>query len=358
MVSPVRPSAILGENRVFAGKTFLITGGTGSFGNAVVRHLLTTQCREIRILSRDEAKQDAMRHALADERLSFRIGDVRDDRSVRNAMRGVDFVFHAAALKQVPACEFFPEQAIMTNVMGSQNVLEAAIDCGVERVVAISTDKAVYPINAMGMSKAVMEKLVRAKARAVGQSGTILACVRYGNVLYSRGSVVPVFIDQIKRGGPVTLTVPYMTRFLLTLADAIHLIEFALLNAAQGDIFIRKSPAATVEQVARALMELYDAPVEMREIGIRHGEKIHETLGTFGELSAAQDMGQYFRIAMDSGSMNYDSYLNTGDRLQLDNRDYSSDITDQLSMDQLKALLLSVPEVAADLDAYMKLRRG
>jgi UDP-glucose 4-epimerase len=337
--------------------TYLITGGTGSFGNAVVRHLLaSTRSLEVRILSRDEAKQDAMRLALADDRVRFFLGDVRDRGSVDRAMRGVHYVFHAAALKQVPTCEFFPEQAVMTNVLGSQNVLDAAEAAQVTRVVCISTDKAVYPVNAMGMSKAIMEKLVQAKARAIGKGGTVVATVRYGNVLNSRGSVVPVFVDQIRRGRPLTITAPEMTRFLLTLSDAIHLIEFALRNASQGDTFIRKSAAATVIDMAEAVRELYGADLPIERIGVRHGEKIHETLCTFAETAAAEDMGEYLRIRLDSRGDLPQAYLSEGDPKKLGAVDYTSDRTERLDVEQVKALLRTVPEIAADVGVFQRER--
>jgi len=330
--------------------TVMITGGTGSFGNAVVHHLLGARCKEVRIFSRDEAKQEAMRRELNEERLRFYIGDVRDIKTVDRAMRGVDLVFHAAALKQVPSCEFFPDQAILTNIVGSQNVLDSAIDNGVRRVVCLSTDKAVYPVNAMGMTKALMEKTVQAKARALGEDArTVLACVRYGNVLYTRGSVAPVFVAQILAGRPITVTNPDMTRYLLTLAEAIGLVEFALANAHQGDLFIRKSPACTVATLAAALKQLFAADTPVRVIGVRHGEKIHETLASFQEVARAEDMGEFLRVPMDDRDLNYDSYTDQGRRERAKARDYTSADTRQLDVGETAKKLREAPELRAEL---------
>lgn len=338
---------------MFQNKTILITGGTGSFGNAFVRHLLTSNAAEIRILSRDEAKQDLMRHTLKDRRLRYHVGDVRDPASVRRAVQGAQLIFHAAALKQVPSCEFFPEQAIQTNVLGSQNVLDAAVEHGVERMVCLSTDKAVYPINAMGMTKALMEKLVQAKARdlaARGNEATVLAAVRYGNVLNTRGSVVPLFFHKIRRGEALTLTVPEMTRFLLRLADAIGLIEHALAHARQGDLFVRRSPACTVQTMAETMLALTGARVPIEIIGMRHGEKIHETLATFAELSRAEDMGDFIRVPMDERDIVYDRFVSGGTK-EGEGQDYTSAVTLQLDRAGTADLLMSVPEVVDEVKA-------
>ena len=333
---------------MFENKKILITGGTGSFGNAVVGKLMVNGCEEIRIFSRDEAKQDMMRRQLPDPRLRFHIGDVRDKKTVDRAMRGVDFVFHAAALKQVPSCEFFPDQAILTNVIGSQNVLDSAIEHGVPHVVCLSTDKAVQPVNAMGMTKALMEKTVQAKARSLGQGAdTLLSCVRYGNVIYTRGSVIPLFVTQILGGGPVTMTNPGMTRFLLRLADAIDLVEFALLNSDQGDLFIRRSPACTVATLAEALKEIFESDVSVNTIGVRHGEKIHETLATFEEVSRSEDMGDFMRVPMDDRDLNYSGFLEEGHTELIEAEDYTSANTVQLDVQGTVDILRKVPEIEA-----------
>ncbi len=336
---------------LFSGQTLLITGGTGSFGGAVARYLLRTDVKEIRVFSRDEAKQEMMRVGFNDPRLRFYLGDVRDERSLDVAMPGVDYVFHAAALKQVPACELFPDQAVMTNVMGSRNVIDCAVRHRVKRLVSISTDKAVYPVNAMGISKAMMEKLVQARARTLVAGDTVLAVVRYGNVVASRGSVVPVFIEQMKRGMPITITAPEMTRFLLTLDDAIALIEFALLNARQGDIFVRKSPASTVADLSAAMTALFGYTGGNRTIGVRPGEKLHETLCTANELATAEEFPDYFRIAMDAQDIRPDALIH-GKRPSLEGRDYSSDITHQLTIDQIDSVLRRLPEVMAECAAF------
>jgi UDP-glucose 4-epimerase len=331
---------------LFRDKCILITGGTGSFGNEVVRSLLAIDCREVRILSRDELKQDVMRRTLSDSRLRFHIGDVRDIRTVERAIRGVDIVFHAAALKQVPSCEFFPDQALLTNVNGSQNVLDAAIEHRVSVVACLSTDKAVYPVNAMGMTKALMEKTVQAKARTLGvQGATVLTCVRYGNVLYTRGSVVPIFVDQILKNKPITITDPQMTRYLLTLKEAIGLVEFSLMNARQGDLFIRKSPACTLETLAFALKRIFRSDVPVSVIGVRHGEKIHETLATFQEAARAEDMGEFLRVPMDDRDLNYESYTARGQPERASAEDYTSANTRQLDVEQTVAVLEQVPEI-------------
>jgi len=339
-----------GEN-VFAGRTVLITGGTGSFGAAFTKYLLKGDARQIRIFSRDEAKQDAMRHAFRDDRLSFYLGDIRDQESIVPAMKGVDFVFHAAALKQVPACELFPEQAVKTNVIGSRNVLQAADALNVERVVCLSTDKAVYPINVMGMTKALMEKTVQASARRLGR-GPILCTVRYGNVLNSRGSVVPVFIEQLKRGRPITVTAPEMTRFLLTLDDAIGLIEMALRHGAPGDTFVRKSPATTVQDMALAIKDLYRSDVPVQVVGVRPGEKFHETLCTFSEIALAEETDDFFRIGL--GDQN-DLTANSG-RIVGPSEDYTSDRARRLGVAEIRAILDRVPEIAEDARTYLRLR--
>lgn len=327
----------------------LVTGGTGSFGKTMVQRLLQDGCKEIRILSRDEAKQEEMRLAFNRPELKFHIGDVRDAQAVSKVMRGVDLVFHAAALKQVPSCEFFPMEAVKTNVIGSQNVIDAAVSAGVGGVVCLSTDKAVMPINAMGMSKALMEKVAQASSRQLGPDQTIISCVRYGNVMCSRGSVIPLFIKQIKAGKPLTLTEPSMTRFMLSLQDAIELVGFAFNHARQGDIFIRKAPACTVEQLANALLEIFNSSAGVRVIGMRHGEKIYETLASAEELRRSEDMGDYFRVQCDDRDLNYDKYFTEGDVEEAQTDDYHSHNTHQLDRDELKALLLSLPEVQQEL---------
>jgi len=333
-------------SRLFSDQCVLITGGTGSFGNQVVLRLLAAGCREIRIFSRDELKQEAMRRKLNEARLRFHIGDVRDKKTVDRATRGVDMVFHAAALKQVPSCEFFPDQALLTNVNGSQNVLDSAIENGVKMVVCLSTDKAVYPVNAMGMTKALMEKTVQAKARALGpRAGTVLACVRYGNVLYTRGSAAPLFVGQILDNKPITITDPKMTRYLLTLDEAIGLVEFALVNARQGDLFIRKSPACRVDTLANALKRIFDSDVPIKAIGVRHGEKIHETLATFQEHARADDMGGFLRVPMDDRDLNYDSYTAKGQPRRAEVEDYTSANTEQLNLKQTVTKLEQVEEI-------------
>ena len=302
----------------FKGKTLLITGGTGSFGNAVLNRFLNTDIKEIRIFSRDELKQDDMRHEYqakypeVSDKLKFYIGNVRDINSIKNAMHGVDYVFHAAALKQVPSCEFFPVEAVKTNVLGTENVLTAAIECGVKKVVCLSTDKAAYPVNAMGTSKAMMEKVIVAKSRTVDPEKTSIMCTRYGNVLASRGSVVPLFINQIKEGKPLTLTEPSMTRFVMTLEEAVSLVLFAFEHGTSGDIFVQKAPACTIEVLAQAIKELFHADNEIKVIGIRHGEKMYETLLTDEECAHAIDMGSFYRVPADKRDLNYDKYFSEG----------------------------------------------
>lgn len=330
------------------GKTVLITGGTGSFGRAATSRLLEAGVAQVRLLSRDEFKQSEMRSSFSDARLVFHLGDVRDRESVDAAMREVDLVFHAAALKQVPSCEFFPMQAIMTNVIGSHNVIESATTHGVERVVCLGTDKAAYPINAMGMTKALMEKVAQAAARLHDERTTITS-VRYGNVLASRGSVVPLFLDQIRAGSSLTLTEPSMTRFLLPLPQAIDLVLFAFEHAAPGDLFIRKAPACTVGDLAAALQEMLGSRLERRIIGVRHGEKLFETLATREELSRAEDMGEYYRVRVDDRDLDYEKYFSEGDPTGLAVDDYTSHNTRQLDVDEVKDVLRTLPEVRAAL---------
>lgn len=334
------------ERNLFKDSTILITGGTGSFGHEFLGYLKSRQCREIRIFSRDELKQEHMRVALADPKIKFYIGDVRDRSSVDNAMNGVDYVFHAAALKQVPSCEFFPMQAVMTNVIGSHNVVESAIAHDVKKLVCLSTDKAVYPINAMGMTKAVMEKIAGAAARAQGpDNGIVISSVRYGNVMASRGSVISLFIQQILEGKPLTVTVPEMTRFLLPLPLAIELVAFAFGHAKQGDLFVRKAPACTVADLAKAMKNLYKSDAPVKIIGMRHGEKIFETLATREELVRSEDMGDYYRIPQDDRDLNYSKYFTEGDLEQSSTGDYTSHNTEQLNVAAVEKLLLTLPEV-------------
>ena len=320
-----------------AGKKVLITGGTGSFGNAALDRILNTDCEEIRIFSRDELKQEHMRIKYSNPKIRFFIGDVRDQSSVDQAMNGVDLVFHAAALKQVPSCEFFPMQAVQTNVLGSNNVVQSAIKHNIERIICLSTDKAAYPVNAMGISKAMMEKVVLASNLMLSDSATIVSLVRYGNVMCSRGSVIPLFIKQLKEGKPLTVTVPYMTRFLLALSEAVDLVVYAFQNANQGDLFIRKAPACTIEILAQAVRELFKVDVDIQTIGIRHGEKIYETLATREELARAEDMGDYYRIASDNRNLNYQEYkryFSEGDKAEVEIEDYTSHNTRQLTLEE------------------------
>jgi UDP-glucose 4-epimerase len=339
------------ERNPFAGSTVLITGGTGSFGHEFLDYLKLRDCREVRIFSRDELKQEHMRVALANPKIKFYIGDVRDRDSVDNAMQSVDYVFHAAALKQVPSCEFFPMQAVLTNVAGSHNVVESAIAHGVQRLVCLSTDKAVYPINAMGMTKALMEKVTQAAARARINGGTLLSSVRYGNVMASRGSVIPLFIKQIREGKPLTVTVPEMTRFLLPLPLAIELVAFAFHHGQQGDLFVRKAPACTVADLAQAMKNLFHSDVPIQVIGMRHGEKIYETLATREELAKAEDMGDYYRVPMDDRDLNYSKYFTEGDTTESTLDDYTSHNTEQLDVAAVEALMLTLPEVREALQA-------
>ena len=338
----------------FKNKVALITGGTGSFGQAVVAPLLARGVREIRIFSRDELKQEAMRIEQANGRLKFIIGDVRSRDSVDQAMQGVDFVFHAAALKQVPSCDFFPMQAVYTNVIGSNNVIESAVSHGVSRVICLSTDKAVYPINAMGITKALMEKIAQASARSNEAGSTVIASVRYGNVMYSRGSVIPLFISQIQKKQPMTITEPGMTRFLMPLPQAIDLVIYAFEHARQGDIFIRKAPACTVADMAAALQGLFGSRIPVKTIGMRHGEKIFETLATREELRQAEDHGDYFRIGMDSRDLNYAKYFTEGDRGEAKIDDYTSHNTRRLDVPEVEVLLRTLPQISAMLAAKRK----
>lgn len=327
-------------------KVVLITGGTGSFGSTMAAHALESGASEIRIFSRDEAKQDAMRHKLADRRLSYIIGDTRDDESVRRAMREVDLVFHAAAMKQVPSAEFFPLEAVKTNVMGSANVLRAAIDCEVSSVVCLSTDKAVYPINAMGMSKALMEKTAQAFARDYQDCKTVISITRYGNVMFSRGSVIPLFISQIQAGKPITLTAGSMTRFFMSLKDSVSLVEHAFENAKTGDLFVRKAPAATIQQLAEVLIELFaTSHVEINEIGFRHGEKLFESLLSEEERAKAEDLGDFYRLGLDSRTLDYEKYFESGESRPQDLSSYNSHNSYRLTNAELSALIAELPEV-------------
>ena len=334
---------------LFKDKTLLITGGTGSFGNAMLQAVLGSGFREIRIFSRDELKQEEMRIRLKNPKVKFYIGDVRSMDSVDAVMRGVDYVFHAAALKQVPSCEFFPIQATLTNVMGSHNVIESATRHGVKRVVCLSTDKAVYPINAMGITKALMEKVAQAAARMLSDRDTTICAVRYGNVMCSRGSVIPLFVDQILSGKPLTVTEPSMTRFLLALPTAIELVLFALEHGEQGDIFIRKAPACTVADLTTAMKNLFQSQAEVQRIGMRHGEKIYETLASREELRRADDIGDYYRVRMDDRDLNYGKYFTEGDTREVEVDDYTSHNTQRLSVPEVEKLLLALPEIHADL---------
>ena len=327
---------------MFSGKTILITGGTGSFGNAVLRRFLDTNIKEIRIFSRDEKKQDDMRHRLQNPKVKFYIGDVRNRQSVDNAMHGVDYIFSAAALKQVPSCEFFPMEAVHTNVEGTNNVLESAIAHGVKNIVVLSTDKAAYPINAMGISKAMMEKVAIAKGRQLGkQAPTTICCTRYGNVMASRGSVIPLWVDQMKSGKPITITDPNMTRFMMTLDDAVDLVLYAFQHGQNGDLFIQKAPAATLNTLASALKELYKTDTEIKVIGTRHGEKLYETLVTREEMAKAEDMGNYYRIPCDARDLNYDKFFSEGDEEISKIEDYHSHNTARLDVEGMKQLLIS-----------------
>lgn len=331
---------------MFTNKTLLITGGTGSFGNAVLNRFLSTDIKEIRIFSRDEKKQDDMRHLYQNPKIKFYIGDVRDRRSVDGAMKGVDFIFHAAALKQVPSCEFFPTQAVRTNVLGTENVLDSAIEHGVKNVVVLSTDKACYPINAMGISKAMMEKVAIAKGRQLGnRNGTTICCTRYGNVMASRGSVIPLWMDQMEKGEVITVTDPNMTRFMMTLNDAVDLVIYAFQHGRNGDLFVQKAPAATLEILAKALKELLQKNTIVKVIGTRHGEKLYETLVTREEMARSEDMGYYYRIPCDTRDLNYDKYFVEGQEKVSVIEDYHSHNTRRLNMEEMKSLLLQLSEI-------------
>ena len=343
---------------LFNGKTLLITGGTGSFGNAVLNGFLNTDIGEIRIFSRDEKKQDDMRHDFqarmpeVADKIKFYIGDVRDLASVKNAMHGVDYIFHAAALKQVPSCEFFPLEAVKTNVMGTDNVLTAAIDEGVKAVICLSTDKAAYPVNAMGTSKAMMEKVIVAKSRTVSPEKTKICCTRYGNVLCSRGSVVPLWIEQIKSGKPITITEPEMTRFIMSLEEAVDLVIFAFENGESGDIMVQKAPACTIGVLAQAVKELFESEDEIKVIGIRHGEKMYETLLTNEECSNAIDMGNFYRVPCDKRGLNYDKYFKDGDTERNTLTEFNSSNTELLDVEQVKEKLLTLQYIRDELSEW------
>lgn len=335
---------------MFNNKILLITGGTGSFGNAVLRRFLDTDIKEIRIFSRDEKKQDDMRHALQNPKVKFYIGDVRNKRSVDNAMHGVDFIFHAAALKQVPSCEFFPIEAVNTNVLGTQNVLDSAVEHGVKRMIVLSTDKAAYPINAMGISKAMMEKVAIAKARSLGEDAVTTICLtRYGNVMASRGSVIPLWIDQMIARKDITVTDLNMTRFMMTLDDAVDLVVYAFQHGQNGDLFVQKAPAATLEVLAKAVIELYKSKSQVRVIGTRHGEKLYETLVTREEMAKSEDMGDYFRIPADNRDLNYDKYFVEGQEEVSVIEDYHSHNTARLDVEGMKELLMKLDMIKVDL---------
>ena len=345
---------------MFKNKTLLITGGTGSFGNAVLNRFLRTDIGEIRIFSRDEKKQDDMRHEFqakmpeVAEKIKFYIGDVRDIASVRNAMHGVDYIFHAAALKQVPSCEFFPVEAVKTNVLGTDNVLTAAIEAGVSNIVCLSTDKAAYPVNAMGTSKAMMEKVIVAKSRTVSPEKTKICCTRYGNVMCSRGSVIPLWIEQIKAGKNITITEPTMTRFIMSLDEAVDLVLFAFENGKSGDILVQKAPACTIETLAKAVTELFAPNTEIKVIGIRHGEKMYETLLTNEECANATDMGQFYRVPCDSRGLNYDKYFKEGNTERNPLTEFNSNNTELLDVEQVKEKLLSLTYIKEELAQWKK----
>lgn len=336
---------------MFKDKILMITGGTGSFGNTVLNRFLTTDVSEIRIFSRDEKKQEEMRIALNNPKLKFYIGDVRDYESTCQAMKGVDYVFHAAALKQVPSCEFYPMEAVRTNVIGTENVMNAATASGVKRLVVLSTDKAVYPINAMGISKAMAEKLMVAKSRMQREGETVFCATRYGNVMASRGSVIPLFVSQIKEGKPLTVTDPNMTRFLMSLEDSVDLVLYAYEHAQQGDIFVQKAPASTVADLAQALTEMFGGKEEARIIGTRHGEKLYESLISREEMAHAQDMGGYYRIPADNRDLNYAQYFSEGEEKISHSEDYTSHNTNRLNVEQVKTLLLKLDFIKEELNA-------
>ena len=350
----------MSNQNMFEGKTLLITGGTGSFGNTVLNGFLETGIKEIRIFSRDEKKQDDMRHEYQAkmpehaDKLKFYIGNVRDIDSVKNAMYGVDYVFHAAALKQVPSCEFFPIEAVKTNVIGTENVLNAAISAGVKTVICLSTDKAAYPVNAMGTSKAMMEKVIVAKSRTISEDRTKICCTRYGNVLCSRGSVVPLWIDQIREGKPITLTAPDMTRFVMSLPEAVELVLFAFENGESGDILVQKAPACTIEVLAKAVVELFDPGHEIKVIGIRHGEKMYETLLTNEECANAIDMGDFYRVPADKRDLNYDKYFIHGDVERNKLAEFNSNNTKLMTVEEVKEKLLTLDYIKNELANWGK----
>lgn len=327
---------------MFKDKTLMITGGTGSFGNAVLNRFLNTDIKEIRIFSRDEKKQDDMRHSYNSDKIKYYIGNVRDLSSIKNALYGVDYVFHAAALKQVPSCEFFPVEAVKTNVLGTDNVLTASIECGVKKVICLSTDKAAYPVNAMGTSKAMMEKVFVAKSRTVSPDKTLICGTRYGNVMCSRGSVIPLFIEQIKAGKPLTVTDPTMTRFIMSLEEAVELVIFAFQHAESGDIMVQKAPACTIGVLAQAVKELFHADNPIKVIGIRHGEKMYETLLTNEECAHAIDMGNFYRVPADKRDLNYDKYFNKGDSKRNPLTEFNSNNTELLDVEKVKEKLLKL----------------
>lgn len=337
---------------MFKSKTLMITGGTGSFGNAVMEKFLLSDIKEIRIFSRDEKKQDDMRRKYRNDKLKFYIGDVRDIQSLKNAMYGVDYIFHAAALKQVPSCEFFPIEAVKTNVLGTDNVLTAAIELKVKKVICLSTDKAAYPINAMGISKAMMEKVFVAKSKTVDANSTLICGTRYGNVMASRGSVIPLFIDQIKQGIPITITDPNMTRFLMSLDEAVELVEYAFENAQAGDIMVQKSPASTIGDLAQALIEIFDSKCEIKIIGTRHGEKLYETLLTKEEFLVAQDLGDFYRVPSDKRDLNYDKYFVDGDKKLSSEYECNSHNTKRMSIPEIKQKLLQLDYVKKELEGW------
>ena len=337
---------------MFKSKTLLITGGTGSFGNAALRRFLNTDVKEIRIFSRDEKKQDDMRRLYKNDKIKFYIGDVRDIESIKNAMHNVDYIFHAAALKQVPSCEFFPLEAVKTNVIGTDNVLTTAIEAGVKKVICLSTDKATYPINAMGISKAMMEKILIAKSRTISPDKTLICGTRYGNVIASRGSVIPLFVEQIKNGQPLTVTDPNMTRFLMSIDEAIELIIFAFENANSGDIMVQKSPASTIGNLAQAVKELFNAENKIKIIGTRHGEKLYETLLTREEHNRVEDMGGFYRVPADKRNLNYDKYFIEGNKKLSKSGEYTSHNTERLNIDQIKKKLLSIEYIKKELENW------
>ena len=337
---------------MFKDKVLLITGGTGSFGNAVLKRFLNTDVKEIRIFSRDEKKQDDMRKHYKNDTIKFYIGDVRDINSVKNAMHDVDYIFHAAALKQVPSCEFFPLEAVKTNVIGTDNVLTAAIDYGVKKVICLSTDKAAYPINAMGISKVMMEKVLVAKSKTVSPDKTVICGTRYGNVMAARGSVIPLFVEQIKSGQPLTVTNPNMTRFLMSLEEAVELVVFAFQKAQAGDIMVQKAPASTIGDLAQAIKELFNANNEIKIIGTRHGEKQHETLLTKEEYLVAEDLGNFFRVPVDTRDLNYDKYFVEGNKKLETQQEYNSSNTEILNVEQIKEKLLKLDYIKEELSNY------